>query len=145
MRGLKLAVRAFCVVAFVTGFLDMVNGIGLLIRAGAHVENVSRDPVLNSQVRFWGAIWFGFGVVLWRSSSNLRAEPGLFRLLCGIIGLSGLARLASALLFGLPGVVLTGAMVIELAAAVGFLLWHVSVLRQRAKVFEARQSPAKDG
>ena len=130
MAGLTLAVRLFCVVAFVTGGLDLVDGMDLLVSAGAPVERVAADPVLNSQVRFWGAIWFGFGLVLWRTSSRLRAEAGLFRLLCAVIALSGLARLASALLYGLPGAILTGAMILELAAAAGFAVWHAAALRR---------------
>ena len=130
MHPLKIAVRAFCIVAFVTGAIDLVNGVGLLILGGAHLQDVTRDPVLNSQVGFWGAIWFGFGVVLWRASSHLRDEVDLFRLLCGTVALSGLARLGSAFAYSLPGPVLTGAMLLEIVAGVGFLLWHASALRR---------------
>ena len=130
MKGLKIAVRLFCVVPFLTGALDMLNGLALLVTAGAPMAHLVRDPVLNSQVRFWGAIWFGFGIVLWRASAHLASEPVLFRLLCCIIGLSGVCRLASAFLFGLPGPILTGAMALELVACAGFLAWHVAALRR---------------
>ncbi len=53
--------------------------------------SVAGDPVLNSQVGFWGAIWFGIGIILWRASSHLQDEVDLFRLLCGAMALSGLA------------------------------------------------------
>jgi len=71
--------------------------VGLLTVGGARLESVAHDPVLNSQVGFWGAIWFGYGIILWRTSSNLRDEAGLFRLLCGILVLSGLARVGAAI------------------------------------------------
>ena len=129
MHALKLAVRTLCVIPFVTGFIDIVNGVGLLIFAGAYLESTANDPVLNSQIGFWGAIWFGFGILLWRASSHLRDEVVLFRLLCGTIALSGLARLGSAFAYGLPGPVLTVAMSVELIAGAGFLLWHASALR----------------
>ena len=129
MHALKLAVRTLCLIPFVTGAIDIVNGVGLLTFGGAHLEGVASDPVLNSQVGFWGAIWFGFGIILWRASTHLRDEAALFRLLCGTIALSGLARLGSAFAYGLPGPVLTVAMMVELTAGIGFLFWHTSNLR----------------
>ena len=132
MHALKLAVCALCVIPFATGAIDIVNGVGLLIVGGAHLQSVARDPALNSQVSFWGAIWFGFGLILWRASAHLRDEADLFRLLSGTIALSGLARLGAAFAYGLPGPVLTLAMAVELTAGAGFLLWHAAALRRPA-------------
>lgn len=129
MHALKIAVRTLCIIPFVTGAIDLVDGVGLLILGGAHLQGVARDPSLNSQVGFWGAIWFGFGVILWRASSHLQDEVDLFRLLCGTIALSGLARLVSVFAYGLPVPVLTVAMIVELVGGIGFLLWHVSASR----------------
>ena len=129
MRGLKLAIRALCVLAFVTGVVDMFAGVQLLIIGGGQLASVADDPVLNSQIGFWGAIWFGFGVVLWRASTHLQTEVNLFRILCGITALSGLARLGAALAYGLPGPVLTVAMIVEIGGGAGLFLWHAAVLR----------------
>lgn len=130
VHALKMAVRTLCIIPFATGIADIIDGVGLLTFAGAPLESVARDPILNSQVGFWGAIWFGFGIILWRASSHLQDEARLFRLLCGTIALSGLARLGSAFAYGLPGPVLTVAMAVELIAGTGFLLWHASALRR---------------
>ncbi len=132
MPVLKLAVRAICVIAFVTGLADIVDGVGLLTQAGARLGNAAGDPVLNSQIGFWGAIWFGFGLVLWRTSSRLQEDADLFRLLCAIIVLSGLARLGAAFGHGFPGPVLTVAMTVEIAGGAGFLLLH-AVASRRSK------------
>jgi hypothetical protein len=138
MRALKVAVRTLCIVPFVTGAIDTVNGVGLLTLGGAHLESVASDPALNSQVGFWGAIWFGFGIILWRASSHLWDEAAQFRLLCGTIVLSGLARVGSAFAYGLPGPVLTAAMMVELAAGTGFLVWHASILRRSGLSLEPK-------
>ena len=130
MRGLKIAVRAFCLLILFAGLVHLVDGVSFLLVAGAPVAGIFNDPVLNSQVRFWGAIWFGFGIVLWHAGNRLETDPALFRLLCGILGLSGLARLESAVVFGLPGQMLTSAMAITLIAAPCFLFWHAIVLRR---------------
>ncbi len=129
MQGLKLAIRSLCLLAFATGAIDMVAGVRLLIAGGGRLAAVADDPVLNSQVGFWGAIWFGFGVVLWRASMHLRDEVGLFRILCGTTALSGCARLGAAVAYGLPGPVLTMAMIVEIGAGVGFVIWHAATLR----------------
>ena len=137
MQGLRIAVRALCVVPFLTGAADIVDGAGLLALAGARLGEAAADPVLDSQIGFWGAIWFGFGLVLWRAGSRLREDPGLFRLLCAILVLSGLARLGSALAHGLPGPELTVAMAVELAGGVGLLLWHAFVLNRQSSAATA--------
>ncbi len=129
MQGLQTAVRALCVLAFVTGLGDIVRGVGLLTLAGARLGDAANDPVLNSQIGFWGAMWFGFGLVLWRASSHLREEADLFRLLCGILLLSGLVRLGALIAYGYPGPVLTGALAVELIGGAGLLFWHASALK----------------
>jgi len=129
MQNLKMTVRALCIIPFLTGVADIVYGEGLLNIAGARLENAANDPVLNSQIGFWGAIWFGFGLILWRASSHLRDEADLFRLLCGTLVLSGLARLGSMMMYGFPGPILTFAMAVELGAGTGLLLWHASALK----------------
>ena len=128
--GLTLATRALCLVAFLTGGADLLDGQALLASAGTRLGAAAADPVLNSEIRFWGAIWFGFGLILWRASSRFTTDPGLFRLLCGIVLASGVGRLVSAIQYGLPGTILTGAMGLELLGGAGLLLWHAAELRR---------------
>lgn len=141
MTTLKIAVRLICVLAFVTGAVDIVDGVGLLSFAGVRLQSVARDPTLNSQIAFWGAIWFGYGVVLWRASLHLRSEPSLFRLLCGILVLSGLARVGAAFAYGLPAPPLVAAMAIELVGGTALLLWHGAALRTGSETLATAQKP----
>jgi len=129
MDKLKMTVRVLCIIPFLTGVADIFYGEGLLNVAGARLENAANDPVLNSQIGFWGAIWLGFGFILWRASSHLRDEADLFRLLCGTLVVSGLARFASMMMYGFPGPILMFAMAVELGAGTGLLLWHTSALK----------------
>ena len=141
MLGLKLSIRALCLIAFATGAADMFAGVQLLIAGGGRLASVARDPVLNSQIAFWGAIWFGFGIVLWRTSSRLRTDATLFRILCGITALSGLARLVAALTYGSPGLVLTVAMVVEIGGGVALFLWHAAAVR--GELADVQGSPGR--
>ena len=57
--------------AVVTGALDIIAGTRLLISGGAQLPEVAAaDPVLNSQIKFLGAVWCGFGVALWWTTSR---------------------------------------------------------------------------
>ena len=58
MQALKIAVRTLCIVPFFTGVADIVDGAGLLTLAGSQLGQAVNDPILNSQIGFWGAIWF---------------------------------------------------------------------------------------
>ncbi len=125
MRPLRLVVRIFCLLPLLTGSLDLVKGIPTLRQGGAVIpEGVAVDPALNSQIGFWGAIWLGYGLTLWRASADPRANAGLLRLQLGILFLSGVGRASAAVRFGLPGGPLRGAMVLELVGAPLLLLCH---------------------
>jgi hypothetical protein len=117
VQGLKIAVRVLCAFILLAGMMQLVDGVSILLFAGAPVAGIFDDPVLNNQVRFWGAIWFGFGIILWHASNQLEADPVLF-------------RLESAIIFGLPGPMLTTAMAVVLVTAPGFLYWHTAALRR---------------
>ncbi len=130
MNALRLVIRVLCLLPFATGLLDLLRGAAYLRSGGAVIPDaVAADPVLNSQVKFWGAIWLGYGLTLWRTSSDLRANAGLFRLLMGVLFLSGVGRGAAAIQFGRPGRALEGAMGLELIGTPLLLLWHRTALR----------------
>ncbi len=98
MQRLATVVKIFCLVPFITGAADLVDGVALLKAAGSPIDGEIRtDPIMNSQVRFWGAIWFGYGILLWRTTSDLRKDADLFRILCAILALSGLGRFVSTI------------------------------------------------
>jgi len=124
-------VRIFCLLPFGTGSRDLGQGVRALRPAGAVVpDRVAVEPALHGQVKFLGAIWFGYGLPLWRASADPRANARLFRLLLGILFLSGIGRAAAAVQFGRPGRLFTGAMVLELVGAPLMLRWHRVALRQ---------------
>ena len=131
MTAFKSVVRMLSILALVTGAIDMIGGVHLLIAGGGRLESVARDPVLNSQVGFWGAIWFGFGIVLWRATRGA-PDRALLRILFATVILSGLARLFAALIYGLPGLALTSAMVVEIGAGLALLMWNEATGRVQA-------------
>lgn len=129
--ALTIVLRVFCVIPFLTGAADLFGGVKFLQTAGATVSGSERvDPILNNQIKFWGAIWFGYGLSLWWASYDVRGRSTLVRILLATLFLSGLGRALSVYEFGWASVVLTGAMALELIGAPALVLWHGWLLRR---------------
>lgn len=130
MRGLTIVIRLFCVLPFVLGAADLFGGARILISAGAMLAgNTAMDPVLNNQIKFWGAIWFGYGFALWWTTNDLPRRSAMLRILLATLFLSGLGRALSVLQFGWASAPLTIAMVVEIVGPIGLLWWHWRVAR----------------
>ena len=131
LRALGVGLRVFCALPFATGAADLLIGVKLLTMTGAAIPPpVDADPILNSEIKFWGAIWFGFGLILWYASRDLRQHAPLFRLLMSILVFSGLGRALSAVQFGAGSALMSAFMVLELTVPVALLVWHRWLLRQ---------------
>jgi hypothetical protein len=90
-------------VPILTGPLDWSMGLQAPHLIGAQLSQQDfRDPLLNSQIRFFGAIWFGVGLllILWLLDSARYAIilPGTL----GMVFIAGIGRTASIVQFGLP-------------------------------------------
>lgn len=131
LRALAIGLRVFCALPFVTGAADLLIGVKVLTLTGAVIPPpVDVDPILNSEIKFWGAIWFGFGLILWYASRDLRQHAPLFRLLMGILVFSGLGRALSAVQFGAGSTLMFSFMVFELTAPIAVMVWHRRLLCQ---------------
>lgn len=131
LRALAVGLQVFCALPFATGAADLLIDVKVLTLSGAVIPPpVAVDPILNSEIKFWGAIWFGFGLILWYASRDLRQHAPLFRLLMGILVLSGLGRALSAVQFGAGSALMFSFMVFELTVPVALLVWHRWLLRQ---------------
>jgi hypothetical protein len=109
--GLKL----FAAFAILTGATDIIDGVRLLIGSGARLEAVAHDPVLNSQIRYLGAVWGGFGAILWWFSNDLQARRRPLEILCAAVFIGGIGRTIAALSDGAGPRLLTFFIVIEFA------------------------------
>lgn len=127
--SLSVVLRIFCVLPFVTGVLDLFIGARIFALSGTEIPaSVVTDPNLNNQIKFWGAIWFGYGLSLWWVSSDLRQRATLFRILMYTLLLSGLGRALSVYQYGPGSAFSTGAMLVELLGSVALLVWHGRLL-----------------
>ena len=130
----NIVVRIFCVIPFLTGIVDILGGAWILGQAGATLPvDIADNAVINNQIAFWGAIWFGFGVLLWWVSYDPLGRAAVARMLFIVLFLSGLARVYAWIRWGYPGPVLTGAMAIELGLSPVLLLW-LNRLQKRSRL-----------
>ena len=137
MRGFKITFYLLALIPLLTGALNL--GLGLqaqgLIGAQLSPEGF-RDPLLNSQIRFYGAIWFGFGVLLCVCLSDLNKYSWLLRGSLAIVFLGGVGRVASLVQFGFPTTTLGVSFVVAVTAIeiIGMpllLWWHSHVAPKR--------------
>ena len=117
-----------------TGALNLGMGLRAQGLIGAQLSPEGfRDPLLNSQIRFYGAIWFGFGVLLCVCLSDLNTYSSLLRGSLAIVFLGGVGRVASLFQFGLPTGTLGKAFVvavtvIEIIGMPLLLWWHSQLM-----------------
>ncbi|TAM13054.1 MAG: DUF4345 domain-containing protein [Nevskiaceae bacterium] len=102
MMTFMWTVRAVAVIALVTGAIDVLVGLRGQKLIGAALGEGYRDPLLNSQFRYLGAVWFGFGVLLWYCTLGIPEHAGLLYGAFAVVFLGGLGRIASVVQFGFP-------------------------------------------
>ena len=123
-RAIAIVLRVLCIIPFLTGLADLFGGAAFLRTAGAKLSDASiSDAALNNQIKFWGVIWFGYGLSLWWASSDPRARSGLIYILLGTLFCSGLGRALAVYEYGWAAPVLTAAMALELVSSAAMLVW----------------------
>ena len=125
LGAMSISLRVFAGLAMITGALDIIAGTHLLTNAGARLpETVAADPVLNSQIKFFGAIWFGYGVMLWWATQDLRQRSAVLHILMAVLFLGGIGRVIAAWRFGLATPLLAAFIAIELLGPIVVVAWR---------------------
>lgn len=129
--ALIAVLRFFAVFALLTGGLDVALGTKLLLASGADLPaHAAADPLLNSQIRYWGAVWCGFGAVLWWTTGDLLGRVALLQILMATVFLGGIGRLLSAFQFGAGPPMLTVFIAIELLGPPALDAWRRRLVRR---------------
>jgi hypothetical protein len=133
MTAFRITIRALAILALVTGSIDVLLGLAAQATLGAALEEGYGDPLLNSQIRYLGAVWLGFGALLWHCLSDLPKYRSVLRGALLIVFLGGLGRVASVMQFGFPPSDLgrnfvIGATAIEIIGMPLLLVWMSRLL-----------------
>lgn len=110
---------------FLVGALHLIFGVGADVMLGANLTHSAvSDPVLDSQNRFYGTAFMLYGAVFYISSKDTAKYISVLRSALWIFFASGLARIVSIAIYGLPSGLVLGLLATELVLPPLFLYWY---------------------
>ena len=121
-----------CVLGMVpvaTGVLTML-GLGDPIYASA---GLPANVLLDSNLRFFGGLWFVLGLAVFWLVPRIEQETTLFRVLWLMIFAGGIGRLLSMLVAGMPPIPFIGFTALEIVGAPLFLWWQSRLVAAKGK------------
>ncbi len=96
MKFVKITTILLSLIALLTGAMDVIVGMAGQAKIGVGAAAaVPFDPVLDSQVRFLGAVWLGLGAIQLVCLGDLRRYGTIQQLCFAIVVLGGIGRALS--------------------------------------------------
>jgi hypothetical protein len=124
--------RVFAASMLLVGFMHAILGMAVDEQLGAVVAlSAASDPVLDSQNRFFGTLFMGYGAFLLLSLQDLQRYAAVFRIVAAFIALGGVARILSIALVGLPTPPVLALVAVEVALVPLLVWWHARLLVNR--------------
>jgi hypothetical protein len=118
-------------VPVLVGVAHVVLGPASDVSLGAQLPPAAlADAVLDSQNRFYGMTFVGYGVLVLLSLRDLNRYADVFRVVLVFIALGGVARLISIAQRGLPPPTVLALTGVELIGVPLVLWWHARVLQR---------------
>lgn len=112
-------------IPLVTGTLTLLQGIHALDAFGISIlENITGSIILDSEMRFLGAIWAGIGVMVYAIVPTIEKQTLLFRLIMTAIILGGVGRVLSLVWAGNPPALFIALIILELVGMPLLVLWQ---------------------
>jgi hypothetical protein len=116
---LPLAIRLAACVPILAGSAGMLLGPAFLGEAAG--------PATDSHMRYLSGLLLGLGLTALWCANDLRARAMAFTLLCAVVTLGGLARLAGVAIAGLPPWPHVLALTMELGVVPALWLWSRNI------------------
>lgn len=112
---------------------------GILSLGGIHDPlyrslGLPEAPVLDSNLRFFGGLWLGFGFAVAYTIPAIEQKGTLYRFLWLMIFIGGIGRLLSLFLIGLPPVPFIAFTLLEIIGAPAFIYWQWRVARSAPSI-----------
>ncbi len=139
MKLVKITTALLSLIALLTGAMDVIVGVAGQANIGVGAAAAAPfDPVLDSQVRFLGAVWLGLGAVQLFCLGDLRRYGAILQLCFAIVVLGGIGRVLSLIQVGQPTSG-TGPSFILLALAIELVLVPLAWVTFRRATFADEQ------
>ncbi|KAI1618380.1 hypothetical protein EDD37DRAFT_663188 [Exophiala viscosa] len=116
MSSLSNFLKGISLFSICTGTADVLLGASSVYNFSGHPFPVNSPAAvfIDSQLRFLGGMWAGWGVMMWWASNDLRSRRTPLALLGGIMAFSGTGRVISGLKHGFGSKVVAAAAAVEL-------------------------------
>ena len=103
MKFVKITTALLSLIALLTGAMDVIVGVAGQANIGVGAAAAAPlDPVLDSQVRFLGAVWLGLGAIQLFCLGDLRRYGTILQLCFASVVLGGVGRVLSLIQVGQP-------------------------------------------
>lgn len=143
MKFVKAITVLLSLLALLTGAMDVVIGVAGQANIGVgNAASVPLDPVLDSQVRFLGAVWLGLGVIQLVCLGDLRRYGTILQLCFAIVVLGGIGRALSLLQAGHPSSDI-GTAFIAVALAIELMLVPLAWMAFRRAILAASEGSVR--
>lgn len=100
---------------------------------------------MDSHFRYLSGLLLGIGLLFWSTTPKIERSTTLFRYLCLVVGLGGLARLAGLFVTGVPSIGMIGGLFMELGVTPALGLWQTRVANRWADREEQAATPGEPG
>lgn len=114
---LAVTLRVLAVIPIVAGLASMLLGAGA-------VPGRAADVNLESELRYYGAFYAGFGLFLWWIAGSIASRGRELRLAAAVLFCGGLARALGIAVDGRPAADYLVLLALELTLPVVLVLWH---------------------
>jgi len=124
----KIIVGILGAIAILTGVNDFWNGAAVEGDFGKHLGESVNDPTLNFTIRFLGAIWTGFGVLLILFVTDLERYQVPLLVSFGIVIFGGIGRVISIVKHGIESgneITAYSILAVELVLVPILLIWLI--------------------
>jgi hypothetical protein len=144
MAGIyKTLLQVGALIAMAGGAMDSALGVGALRQLGSNVPaSVAAIPELDSQARFYGMIFMGYGALTWLYTRDMQRYAPVLTILAVAMFLGGCMRFVSMALTGLPPMPMRILLGLELGLP-ALLLWMQRRERQQDGKREGSHETAK--
>jgi predicted membrane channel-forming protein YqfA (hemolysin III family) len=124
-RGLQIVTAVLAAIPVATGVISM-SGINDPLYSSAALPP---STLLDSNLRFFGGVWFGLGIAMYWLIPSIEKQTSLFRALWGMIFAGGIGRLVSMLILGPPPAPFIGFTMLEIVGAPLMILWQARLAK----------------
>lgn len=119
-KPLQITMLLLGAIPVITGILTMFGlNDPIYVSAG-----LPRNPLLDSNLRFFGGVWLGLGLAAWWLIPAIEKHTSVFRVLWGMIFIGGVGRVISMFFLGLPPAPFIGFTILELIGAPLLIVWQ---------------------